>query len=55
MKVDGKNKHKSKIGDWHNRTGFGGDGERGGNSEKLEKRGICNLRTGDQILMKFDV
>ena len=27
----------------------------GSNSEKLEKRGICNLRTGDQILMKFDI
>ena len=39
MKLGGKNKHKSKIGDCHNRTGsahFGGVGE-GSNLEKLEK------------------
>ena len=41
MKLGGKNKHKSKISDQHNRTGsalFGGVGQGGGdNSEKLEK------------------
>ena len=40
MKFDGKNKHKSKIYDWHNRNGsalFGVVGGGGGNSEKLEK------------------
>ena len=39
MKLGGKNKHKSKIDDLHNRTGsalFGGVGG-GSNSEKLEK------------------
>ena len=54
MKLDKKNKNLSKIRDWHNQTGtvlFGGVGG-GGNSEKW---GICNLRTGDQILMKFDI
>ena len=25
------------------------------NSKKFEKWGICNLRTGDQILTKFDI
>ena len=53
MKLDGKNKNLSKIHDWHNRTGsalFGGVGGVGwGNL------GICNLRKGDQILMKFDI
>ena len=39
MKLGGKNKHKSKIGDLHNRTGsalFGGVGGGGSNSEKNE-------------------
>ena len=54
MKLDGKNKHKSQIHDWYNRNGFdlfgvvGGGG--GGNSEKFEKWGIFNLRTGDRDL-----
>ena len=58
MKLGGENRHKSKIRDWHNRIGsalFGGVG--GGcesNSEKFEKKGICNLRMGDQILMTLD-
>ena len=42
--------------DWHNKTGsalFGGVG--GSNWEKLEKQGVCNLQTGDQILMKFNI
>ena len=54
MKLDGKNRNLSKILDWHNRTVFalfGGIGV-GGN---LENWGICNLRKGDQILMKFDI
>ena len=39
MKIGGKNKHKSKIGDWHNRAGsapFGGVGE-GSDLEKNRK------------------
>ena len=55
MKLDGKNKHLSKIRDWHNRTGstlFGGVGGGGGN---FENWGICSLGKGDQILMKFDM
>ena len=54
MKLDGKNRNLSKIFDWHNWTGsalFGGIGG-GGN---FENWGICNLRKGDQILMKFDI
>ena len=58
MKLGGKNKHKSKISDWHNRTGsalFSGVGG-GSNSEKLEKKwGIFNLPTGVKILMKFNI
>ena len=32
---------------------FGGVGGGGSNSENY--KGICNFRTGDQILMKFDI
>ena len=56
MKLDGKNKHKSKICDGNNWTGyalFGGVGG-DGNSEKLEKMKYLNLRTGDRILMKLN-
>ena len=55
MKLDGKNKNLSMIRDWHNRTGsalFGGVGGGGGN---FENWGICNLRKGDQILIKPDL
>ena len=41
MKFDRKNKHKSNIGDWYNRTEsvlFGRVGE--SNSEKLEKNEV---------------
>ena len=60
MKIGGRNELKSKTNDWPNRTGstfFGGVGEGGGStSEKQKKKwGICNLRTVDQILMKFDI
>ena len=53
MKLGGK----SKICDGNNRTGsalFGGIGEVGGGWFR-KKWGICNLQTGDQILMKFDL
>ena len=42
MKLGGKNKHKSKIHDWHKQTRsalFGGVGG-GSNFEKLEKNGV---------------
>ena len=55
MKLGGNNKNKSKIRDWHNRIGsalFSGVGG-GDNSEKLEKWGICNLRTGNQIFIEI--
>ena len=54
MKLDGKNKNLSKTHDRHNRTGsapFDGVGG-GGLILKIE---VCNLRKGDQILMKFDI
>ena len=54
MKLEGENKNLSKIRDWHNRTGsalFGGVGGGG----HFENWGICNLRKGDQILIKFDI
>ena len=55
MKLNKKNKQKSYIHDWHNRTEstlFGGV-RVGVNSEKWENWGIFNLRMGDQILMEF--
>ena len=59
MKLGGKNKHKSKIRDRHNQTGsalFGGFGGGGVNRKKIRKdKAFGNLRTGDQILMKFDI
>ena len=56
-KLGEKNKHKSKMRVRHSWTRSAHVGEARGkdNSEKLEKRRICNLRTGDPILMKFDV
>ena len=55
MKLDWKNKNLSKIRDWHNRTGSAIFSVVGGGGGNLEKWGICNLRKGDQILMKFDI
>ena len=48
MKFGGKNKHKSKIGDWHNRTGpalFGGVGG-GSKLEELEEMRYLYLTNG---------
>ena len=60
MKLGGKNKNKSKIRNLNNRTGpalFGGVGGGGEGiiRKNIKKWGIYNLRTGDQILMKFDI
>ena len=46
MKLGGKNKHASKIRDWHNQTGsvlFGGVGGGGVIRKNWKKLGICNL------------
>ena len=55
MQLDGKNKNLFKIRDWHYRTGSALFGAVGGGGGNFENWGICNLRKGDQILMKFDI
>ena len=57
MKLGGKNKHKSKIHDWHNQTGSalfgGGGGLRGGQYRKIITNEVFpNMR---YFLMEFDI